>query len=167
MACKSLLKTRELYIAEQSFETSAGRFILKDKNGAQIDIARASPAPLILAAREDLRMDSDGSIVFRQVIYTAVRHLSSTKAALPTLAASRPGPRYADAQVATAMLSSDAASVQPAVVYNAMFSPTVPNTTADILDGAESTVSFFIGAPKPRNYPETLCHQSQIVRPKV
>lgn len=149
--CKRILNKSNVYIAEESYVVTKGRYVLKDHNGAVIDLRTASPAPLKIAVRPDLRITSDGGLEFEQQLYTAARRLSPANRSPNTLGQSHDVPKDADDQVRQAMIASAKLLVEPPVVYNALFAPTLPNRKAEIVDGTPSTVSFFIGPPNSQN----------------
>jgi len=149
--CRKLLNMPHVYIVEQSYGVSKGKFILKDHNGDVIDLRTASPPPLTIAARSDVKIARDGGLQFDQQIYTAVRHLSAARRGAQTLGSSVSGPPPADPRVSNAMIASDRILVEPSVVYNAVFAPTVAHSKTDIVDATPASVSFFIGPPDSNN----------------
>lgn len=176
--CQTILRRPDSYIVQESYELLKGQYSIRDASGTLINIGTASPPPLSIAPNAGLTISKEGSLEFEQPLYTAVKNLISLGDILngsATLGSTKgptvPTPQI-DRHVQSWIIQSTVTShpirtdgapfpgggagggsrpPPPPSVYNAIFAPTLANTTADLIDGKATTVVFFIGPSAPGN----------------
>jgi hypothetical protein len=170
--CQELLFKPGIYIVREAYEVSKGQYVLQDAAGALIDL-RTTSQFLSIAPTAPLKITTEGALEFEQRIYTAVKSLTTLKEILGSSGTLGIGPSPpptavtdVDAGIQDAMRNSPTLNLEagPPSVYNAIFTPTLRNTTSDLIDGKESKVEFFIGPSSPGNAVDA---GNRLVNPKI
>jgi hypothetical protein len=73
--CKDLLNRADTYIVQEAYEVSKGKYTLTSGTSAKVSADDLKLGVLSLAPDAHAAVESDGSLVFDQTLYTAVRRL--------------------------------------------------------------------------------------------
>jgi hypothetical protein len=73
--CKDLLNRADVYIVQEAYEVSKGKYTLKSEASGKVAVDGLKAGVLSLAPDAHTTIGSDGSLTFDETLYTAVRRL--------------------------------------------------------------------------------------------